>query len=184
VARIIKSLSTKAIIILVSIITVLVTGISSTLAVIVQRTESITNTFTPGKIVLSQTETAVTNTAESDVAVYVRLAIVVNYQDDSGNVYHEGAVETQDYNVLTTSDWLKGSDGFYYYTKPIAPGYSSTAFPTVAAITLDASNPKLNYNLVTTYVTAGVQASPTEVVNLAWGVTLDANGNITAVPQN
>jgi hypothetical protein len=183
VARIIKSLSTKAIIILVSIITVLVTGISSTLAVIVQRTESITNTFTPGKIVLAQTETAVTNTAESDVAVYVRLAIVVNYQDDNGNVYHEGAIE-KDYNVSTTADWLKGGDGFYYYTKPIAPGYSSTAFPTVAAITLDASNPKLNYNLVTTYVTAGVQASPTEVVNLAWGVTLDANGNITAVPQN
>ena len=189
-ARIIKSHSTKAIIILVSIITVLVTGLSTTLAVIVQRTESITNTFTPGKIVLSQTETAVTNTAESDVAVYVRLAIVVNYQDDNGNVYHEGAIEEDgvvkdpDYRITTTSDWLKGGDGFYYYTKPIAPGYSSTAFPTVAAITLDASNPKLNYNLVTTYVTAGVQASPTEVVNLAWGVSLDANGNITAVPQN
>mgnify|MGYP003296814324 CR=1 FL=1 len=100
----------------------------------------------------------------------------------NGNVYHEGAVESQDYNVSTASDWLKGGDGFYYYTKPIAPGYSSTAFPTVTAIDLDASNPKLNYNLVTTYVTAGVQASPTEVVNLAWGVTLDANGNITAVP--
>ena len=184
-ARIIKSLSTKAIIILVSIITVLVTGISSTLAVIVQRTESITNTFTPGKIVLSQTETAVTNTAESDVAVYVRLAIVVNYQDDNGNVYHEGAIETQDYNVSTTADWLKGGDGFYYYTKPIAPGYSSTAFPTVAAITLDASNPKLNYNLVTTYVTAGVQASPPDVVEFAWdGVKVDENGNIIAVPQN
>lgn len=181
-AKTISQISKKAIILICSVILIVVAGFASTVAIIIDQTDSISNSFTEGKIVLSQTETTVTNTTESDVSVYIRVAIVVNYQDKTDNtIFHEGAIEGIDYTVMNAENWVKGTDGFYYYTLPVDIGETTTALPVVSRNLLPGEEHKHEYTMVSTYVAVGIQANVTSAVEDKWGVTVGADGVIIAV---
>ena len=174
-------LSGKLVAVAIAVVAMLFVSFASTLALIIVKTNELVNTFQAGEINITVNDDA-TITNSSEVPVYVRVAVVVNYQDNNGNVYHEAAVENTDYRITSTNAWIKGSDGFYYYTKPVnATNGATSALPTVTTLAIGNNSSKLNYKLVTTYVATGIQGSPTSAVVSAWGVTLDANGNITAV---
>ena len=65
---------------------------------------------------------SVTNTG--DVKAYVRASIVATWVDANGNIYggetpEEGVSYTVTYG---SSDWVKGTDGYFYYLSPVNAG--------------------------------------------------------------
>lgn len=59
---------------------------------------------------------------------YVRVAVVAGWTDADGNII-KGCDFTTEGSLtgLNTTDWAKGTDGFYYYKKAIVPGNSTKA---------------------------------------------------------
>lgn len=55
-------------------------------------------------------------------AVYVRAAIVVSWQDESGNVLGKPPVLGTDYEMTLGANWEKKADGFYYYKEMVMKG--------------------------------------------------------------
>ena len=59
---------------------------------------------------------------------YVRVAVVAGWTDADGNII-KGCDFTTEGSLtgLNTTDWAKGTDGFYYYKRAIVPGNSTKA---------------------------------------------------------
>ncbi len=180
--------SKKTAIAIIALSLVLAVGITGTLAFLVVKTAELINTFNPGTITLTVNDSNVSNSSDSDAAAYIRVAVVVNYQDESGNVWREAAVEGTDFSVSDVSDkWLKGSDGYYYYKKPVDANDATEDLPvTVTKLSpVDENGNSLipvGKNIVATFLATGVQVAPTTAVTESWNVTLDANGVIITVP--
>ena len=118
-----------------------------TAAFVLTQTEALENTFVAAKVQVrvSQAFNAVSgdlsevavNNDHSNIPVYIRVAVVANWRRSDGNVCggtHNVDLPAIPDNTLGT-DWVKGSDGFYYYTKPVAVG-SKTSDLFVGTITL------------------------------------------------
>lgn len=180
--------SKKTAISIIALSLIIAIGLTGTLAFIAIKTAELINTFTPGTITLTVNDGNIANSSDSDADVYIRVAVVVNYQDDSGNVWREAAVEGTDFSVsAVSSNWLKGSDGYYYYKQPLTAGNTTTDLPvTVTALSpVDGEGNSLipeGQTLTTVYLATGVQAKPTTAVTNSWNVTLDGSGNINDVP--
>lgn len=132
--RALKRTLARPVLLALSLILVLGLSVGGTLAFLIDDTAPVTNIFTPGEIKTDITENfneqvkenvCIKNTAESDVAVYIRAAIVANWVDVSGNIIAP-AEENEDYTPFESEDgWVKHSDGYYYWTEPVAPGTST-----------------------------------------------------------
>ena len=88
--------------------------------------------------------------------IKVRVAVIVNWMDVSGNISAKAPVEGTDYSASYGEDWTLGGDGFWYYKEAIKPhevssnlinslkpivekvGYQLTADISVEAIQADA----------------------------------------------
>ena len=180
--KLFEKFSKKTAITIICLILVATVAIGATLAYVVVKTAELINSFKPGEILVVANDGATfTVPAESDADAYIRVMLVVNYQDAQGNVYRVGAVQGTHYDVtenLNNTNWLKGNDGYYYYKAPVSAGSTTTALPvTVTERTLQqgAEDPTANgkYSLTVVYVATGVQASPSNAVEDAWGVTLN-----------
>lgn len=128
-----KKLNKKSLVLLVCVALLLTCVVGSTVAYLMDQTMPLTNTFTPAKVDIEIEETFANN-VKSDVKIknvenidaYIRAAVVVTWQDDAGNVYAIAPVEDKDYAITwTKAGWEDGTDGFYYHTKPVAPGAST-----------------------------------------------------------
>ena len=78
----------------------------------------------------------------------------------------------------SASAWELRNDGYYYYKAPVSAGSTTTALPvtvTERALQQGAEDPTANgkYSLTVVYVATGVQVSPSNAVEDAWGVTLN-----------
>lgn len=124
-------ISNKNIAFLISIVLILTITVGGTLAYIATHTPGITNTFTPGEISGDIIED-ITGGIKKDVQVkntgdgpcYVRVNVVVNWQNNNGDVHAEIPVEGTDYTITFHTDstnWFEGSDGYYYYKYAIVP---------------------------------------------------------------
>ena len=165
--------------------------IAGTLAYLIVEKE-LTNIFESGQIILTSNNTTgiITNDTTSDVGVYIRVKLVVNYQDNNGNVLGISARKDTDYSVQfdSSSDWIQKGE-YYYYTKPVAPGQSTTAIPitvTFVPVTVDGTvtNEYTGFALKVQYLAEGIQSNPSSAVKDAtngWNANLDTNGNITAI---
>ena len=87
--------------------------------------------------------------------------------DEAGNVTGAASVPT----FTLGKDWIKGSDGYYYYTKAVPVG-GSTGNLLEKAMTLDE-------NMQVVVLADAIQAMPKQAVIDAWGVTVDSNGSIS-----
>ena len=97
-------------------------------------TQSVTNTFEPTKVSCAVDET-LTATEKKDVKVintgdidaFIRAEVVVTWKKQEGNsyvVYGQRPEKGTDYVVslnLKEDGWVEGNDGFYYFTKAVAP---------------------------------------------------------------
>ena len=161
-------------------------AVGTTFALLKANTEPVTNTFTAAKsgtdiveeldgnqkksIVVKNTGTAVS---------YVRVKLVMNWVDESGNV----SAEPVNITPSITADWFE-QGGIYYYKMPVAPdGKTENLLKADSPITEPADKPA-GCHLEVTVLAESIQAAPSKAVEGAWtAVKVGSDGSLTpAVP--
>lgn len=162
-------------------------AVGTTFALLKASTDPVENTFTAAKsgtdiveeldgnqkksIVVKNTGTAVS---------YVRVKLVMNWVDESGNVSATPVNITVDYD---NTNWFE-QDGIYYYKMPVAPdGKTENLLKADSPITEPADKPA-GCRLEVTVLAESIQAAPSKAVEGAWtAVKVDGDGNLApAVP--
>lgn len=151
-------------------------------AYITSKTDTVSNDFVPAKVSCA-VEEQFENGVKSNVAVrntgnvdsYIRAVVVATFQSPDGKVLAAAPVEGTDYTVTwAKSGWQKGTDGFWYYTEPVAPNAATkNLIETASAITAP-DGYELNMQIIAT----AVQSDPAKAVEEAWGIT-PINGKLT-----
>lgn len=168
---------------LVALVLILCVTIGGTIAWITDQTGEVVNTFTPAKVETTITET-VTNNQKDDIKVkndgdipaYVRVAVVANWVDSKNNVV-PGAFTLP----APAEGWELANDGFYYYTKPVPAGQSTTELFQNAIV--EAGGPD-GARLQVTILAEAIQSTPADAVTTAWasGVS-DITGTTLTIKQ-
>lgn len=172
----------------------LLAGVAGTFAWL-SVTGVLVNEFGFGSVTPSVQETLSGN-VKSDVKAkntgtapaYIRAAVDIYWQDGNGaRLWEEPQADTDsqanpDYKIVwsdslrdasganSASSWVKASDGFYYWTSPVAPNMETGVL--IASVT-ELKTTK-GRNLVVDISTQAVQATPDEAVHDAWGCTVDS----------
>ncbi len=154
-------------------------AVGTTLAYLKANTSPVTNTFTAAKSDIKIDEN-VENGEKSSIQVenigtatsYVRVKLVMNWVDKSGNVVSGGNLPEV---TLNEPDWFM-KDGIYYYTKPVGPK-DSTANLLKDPITQP--NAPEGCHLEVTVLAESIQAAPSKAVTDSWGVRVDNKGYLT-----
>ena len=173
----------KAAVLLLSMILLIGIAVGTTVAFLVARTEPMKSTFEYAKVSCevtgSKENVQIKNTGNT--AAYIRATYVVTWRDGNRNV----AVSVPDgYSYTLTenlgNNWKKGTDGYFYYTSPVAPGNSTLdSLPTCNVTYPD--NPE--YTLSVEILAEAIQSEPAEAVQQAWGATL-VDGKLTPALGN
>ena len=178
----------KVSLLLVSLVLIAAIAVGSTVAFIATSTEPITNIFNPANVTVEidenidngvKSNVKVANTGNTDA--FIRAKIVVTWKDADGNVSATKPVlgEDKDYTMtLNETDWFRGSDGFYYCKTSVAPKGSTPALITECK-KVDGVTPPADYDLSVEIIASGIQSTPASAVTEAWGMTVDANGQLT-----
>lgn len=200
-----KKFMSKKFIVIKAVALLLFVTVGSTLAYIFTMTDPVENTFTPSKVscavvenvngeqeqtqsdadtingVTTKENVVIKNTG--DTYAYIRVAVVVNWMSTDGTkVWASKPVENTDYTIryAENTGWEKGSDGYWYYTKPVPPteGSNLTDILINEAKVLEPA-PLDGYYLSIEIVASALQAKPTSVVTSQWGVTVANDGTIS-----
>ena len=155
--------------------------IGGTLAYLYTSTAPVVNTFNPVLPDITVDEdfsdnvknnVTIHNTGEVDS--FIRAKVVITWQNDAGNVYYKTPVvgttaENGDYKIeWKLTDWVKGDDGFYYYTKSVAPG-GETSVLFSGATPLKACEDS-TYTLHIEILSQSIQSAPETAVESVWPV--------------
>ena len=156
---------------------VLLVSAGGTLAYLFTSTDPVENTFSPAEMGIvihengtnglgdfdgkEKTNVYVENTSQADV--YIRAAIVINWQDDEGNVVAV-PVNYGDYTMKLSSDWVE-SGGYYYCTKANEKEQTKTVPLIVSCEPVTSTEYKLSVSILA----QAIQAEPANVVTDAWG---------------
>ena len=171
----------KALILMVSLVAILAVSVGGVLAWLATSSNDVTNTFAPGDTEI-EIEEKFENNVKSDVKVinkgnipvYIRANLVFTWKDSAGNIIEKPADAT-----LTVDhgngDWVKGSDGFWYYTKPVAVKGSTTNIINKATIEFPEGK---GYKMDLEVMAQSIQAEPKGAVEGAWGVTVSSDGSL------
>ncbi len=181
--------SYKKAILALSLALLLTVSIFGTLALLSTDAEPVVNTFTPTKVPNEVVETIEGNVKKEvqikntgNIDAYIRAAVVINWVDKNGNVYAHAPAADTDYAInWTMTDWVK-KDGFYYYTKPVAPGATTKTLFTDCKVI---GTPPTGYQLSVEIMAQSIQAEGvggenglTPAVTLAWGMGVNADGTL------
>ena len=199
-------------VLLVSLSLILVVGVGVTLAYVFASTGNVVNTFTPSKVACAVVEnnSATENTGNpvnvesksnvmikntGDTEAYIRVAVIFTLKNaTTGNVL---AISPDKLNTCYSIDWSDNfdgpnnaertwvkleSDGFYYYKKPIQPGYLTD--PLISSCTPIPANIPEGYVLSVEIVASAIQSTPANVVGDNWSndqvkIGVDANRHLT-----
>ena len=137
----------------------------------------VTENFTNNK----KDNVRVKNTGTTDA--YIRATYVVNWVDAQGNI---ASSDPAGYKYTLTANlnnsWTKGSDGYFYYTSPIAPGDSTQGSLLTCTVTYPESP---EYTLSVEILAEAIQSVPEDAVKAAWGAgfSIGADGSLI-VPGN
>lgn len=171
---------------LVSLVLLVGVAVGGTLAYLVTNTDPIENQFTPSKVTTTveeelsgdvKSEVKIKNTGDTEA--WIRAAVVITWQDANGNVYGgTQPVADTDYTIEWNVDeqktdhekWFKGSDGFYYWTKPVAPNALTGELIKECKPTSPSTAPE-GYALTVEIIGSGIQSKPASVFNDNWGTS-------------
>lgn len=166
----------KTAVLILSLILACTLAVGGTVAWLVDSTPAITNTMVPGEVPIdivevvdgtSKTSVTVKNTGNIDA--YIRVAVVANAVNSSGNI-----VVGDKPSFSVTGNWTQMPDGYYYYNGTVAPGAST---PELFTETVDFANGEVNILAESIQVLGGYDGQKPETY--AWGVTY-TNGAWTA----
>lgn len=154
----------------------LAVSVSVTMAFLIDKDNSVTNSFTPVSVsceinekVENKIKSSVTVKNTGDISAYIRVAVVVNKADEDGNIV-AGAV-TEDAGRFTPgTDWVEHTDGYYYYTSPVAAGSSTGNLISGDGISLEGIRVTILEEAI--QADGGLSDGTKAVVN-AWGVDPD-----------
>ena len=180
----------KAVAFLVLTVALSVAIVGTTLAYIITQTDILQNIFEPAKVDIEINGNDIEN--KSDVDVYIRAAVVVNWVDDNGTpedksddvILSTSPVAGTDYTLSTATGWTQGSDGFYYYLSKVPPTSEPTSIKLLESIIQNKT--KDGYTLRVQVLSSAIQAEPAEAVKLSWTCVtgVDANGNLIVSNPN
>ena len=168
---------------ILSLLVVTTVTVGGTVAYLTTKTAPVTNTFTPSKVTGEVTEEfngtvkkniQVENTG--DIAVYVRVKLVT-YRVNKDNQHIGGVATIPDFTLGT--DWVKRGE-YYYYTKPVEPGKSSSSLTDTSGITLRKYEDADGGKQVIEVMAEMIQSVPDTAVKEAWGVKIAPN-SVTSV---
>ena len=172
-----KQKMNRNIVLIALICLVLIAGsVGGAYAYLKANTDVLSNEFVPAKVTCSVEEefqdgiksnVKVRNTGNADA--YIRATVVATYVAEDGKILATAPVEGVDY-VITwgTEGWVKGTDGYWYHTKPVAPeAVTASLIESAEAVTAPE-----DYRLHLQILASGVQSAPDAAVQEAWGVTV------------
>lgn len=157
-------------------------AVGTTLAYLKANTSPVTNTFKAATSEIKIDEN-VENGEKSSIQVenigtatsYVRVKLVMNWVDGNGKVVSGNNLPKV--TLKEGSDWFLGTDGIYYYTKPVAPTGQTSNLLDGNPITQP--NAPEGCHLEVTVLAESIQAAPSKAVTDSWGVRVDNNGYLT-----
>ena len=177
-------------VLIMAVLLLLGAAVGSTVAFLTDKTEPVKNSFEYAKVSCEVTENF-TNNKKDNVRVkntgttdaYIRATYVVNWVDAQGNI---ASSDPAGYKYTLTANlnnsWTKGSDGYFYYTSPIAPVDSTQGSLLTCTVTYP-DNPE--YTLSVEVLAEAIQSVPEDAVKAAWGAgfSIGADGSLI-VPGN
>lgn len=161
-------------------------SVGGTVAFLVAKGNPVRNEFTPSAVSCQVVEGTFNGDTKADVAVqntgdteaYIRAAIVVTWKAaEGGNIYAVKPKENVDYTItLNDTDWVLGSDGFYYHKKPVAAGKETQVL--IETCSPVGGKVPAGYGLNVEIIGSAIQSVPDSVVTSVWssgvrGVTAD-----------
>lgn len=194
-----KKYINKKSIIIASVMLLLLVAVGTTLAYIFTETNPVENTFEPSKVSCAVVENggtpvtgSVTDTGNvkenvqikntGDTDAYIRVAVVVNWASADGSCVWAQTPADDDYTITynLSNGWFNGGDGFYYYSKAVSPGESTSVLIDEAKqlLAVPKGTDGTQYYLSIEIVASAIQSTPETVVENHWGVTVE-NGVIT-----
>lgn len=157
-------------------------AVGTTFALLKANTEPVTNTFTAAKSGTDIVEELDGNQKKS-IAVkntgtavsYVRVKLVMNWVDESGNV----SAEPVNITPSITDNWFL-KDGIYYYKMPVAAKGETT---NLLKTPITQGTAPEGYHLEVTVLAESIQAAPSKAVEGAWTAVKVVDGNLTPAVQ-
>lgn len=175
--KIILNLSKKQIVLAICIVLMSVITVGSTMALLNAVSNSVVNTFERADMSCEIVETFdgttksnvyITNTSTEDsISGYIRVAVIVSWQDVNGNIYGKQPIPGIDYEITYGSEWEKTSDGYYYWPIAVAAG-DKTGILIDSCSEVDGMAPD-GYTLVVDVIAEIIQSNPEDAVEDAWG---------------
>ncbi len=170
-----KKINRKLVAIALLCLCIVAGAVGSVAAYLTSRTEPVTNEFVPAKVTCVVEETfeggvkndvKIRNTGNIDA--YIRACVVVTFVSDDGKVLATAPQEGTDYMVVwNPHGWVKGSDGYWYHEKAVAPDNATTVLIESASVI---SAPE-GYRLDIQIIASAIQSEPYRAVQEAWGIT-------------
>ena len=135
-------------------------------------TPVIVEDFTTGNLIKRNVKVSM---AAASYQSYIRAKVIVNWQDDDGNVLAISPESGVDYSITyMLGNWLLATDGYYYYKAPV----NGETDVLISEASVLKKAPKAGYKLNIEILAQAVQSVPSNAVVDSWGVILDQNGNI------
>ena len=169
----------RAALLVLSLVMVLSVSVGGTLAYIILQTQEVKNTFQPGEVTTTVTETfneqekknvAFDNTG-SNVDVYVWAKVVVNWVDSQGNLLVETPKEQLEYLIsYNENGWLKGGDS-YWYCRDVVEAETTSPVLITSCKPIQDQGPA-GARLQVTILSQSVQATENALKDAGWAWTI------------
>lgn len=175
--------------VLAALVLVCTITVSGTIAYLIDKTEEVTNTFSPSSTsidvddeVNGNVKSEVVITVGGNTEVYVRARIVGNWCDDNGNIVAPWTMTDTNgsFTDLAQGAWVPNGDYFYYRNKcsggdvlsaengnELFGTYTVNSFPSGAT------------NLQMTILVQCIQSEPKTTVESEWPVTVNSDGTLS-----
>ena len=179
--KLLQSKQSLAIKLVICLILLLMISVGGTIAFVVTHTSEIRNTFTESVVKCEVDETFENNVKSNvsikntgDTTAYIRAFVNVTWMNESGQVASVSPKSTDYMIEYSTSGWLKGSDGYYYYSLPVQPNDKTAVLINSCQLLETASAPD-GYYLSVEIVCSAIQSTPVSVVSDIWHVQLSGD---------
>ena len=172
----------KLAILFIAVVMLIGAVVGSTVAFLVTQTDPVENKFTYASVSCTVSESfngttkekvQIQNTGTTDA--YIRATYVVNWLNKDGSIAPVPQGTIPNGYTLSISEnpdkaWTKGTDGYFYYLTPVAPG-GLTVGSLVNCPVPYPQGVEPEYILSVEILATAVQSTPAKAVQEAWGVT-------------
>lgn len=169
-------------VLLIAIILLISTAVGSTVAFLATKTEPVENSFEYANVSCEVTQNCDTDGSivqvknTGTVSAYIRAAVVANWMDKDENIAASVPKEYSYELTCSSGSWVQGTDGFFYYLLPVAPGASTEGNLLTCTVTCPGTP---EYTLSVEVLTEAIQSTPASAVSEAWNVKVDGDGKLS-----